>query len=227
MDSPADFRIPGRDRLFHSPSAGSSPAGTSPFCLLHTCSNAACLTSTRTSGPSSCAPDDPAIIRIVRMVRKQWHLQRHTFFFFSFTTTQTKKTHKFPCSMCHLYNFTQFSFVLNKKCPTRFTKNPSLRTTFFLSASILLAVLCNTELCLFLPPQVATGRGGAEFGLCQCVTLLTPTAAHTHTHTPHSEASVVLQLPSSTTRGRTRSSRGPKWTDSVAMREGLSWEMFT
>lgn len=194
MDSPVDFRIPGRDRLFRSPSAGWSPAGTSPFCLLHTCSNAACLTSTRTSGPSSCAPDDPAIARMVR---------KHT--------TQTKKTHRF-LPMCHLYNVTQLFFVLNKKCPTRFTKNPSLRTTFFLSASILLAVLSNTELCLFLPEQVGTGRG-AEFGLCQCVTLRTPTAAHTHTHTPHSAASVVLQLPSSTTQGRTRSSRGPKWTN--------------
>lgn len=79
MNPPADFRIPGRDRLFHSPSAGSSLAGTSPFCLLHTCSNAACLTSTRTSEPSSCAPGGPEIIRIGRMVRKQWHLQRRAF----------------------------------------------------------------------------------------------------------------------------------------------------
>lgn len=113
MDSPVDFRIPGRDRLFHSPSAGSSPAGTSPFCLLHTCSSAACLTSTRTSGPSSCAPDDPAIIRIVGMVRKQWHLQRHTFFFFSFTKTQTNKDSS-PRVTCKTLHLAQFSFVLDK-----------------------------------------------------------------------------------------------------------------
>lgn len=97
------------------------------------------------------------------------------------THSTDKKTHRF-LPMCHLYNFTQPSVVLNEKCSTRFTKNPSLRTTFFLSASILLAVLCNTELCLFLPAQV--GTGGVWTVSASHSSHPQPPAHTQHTHTP-------------------------------------------
>lgn len=84
-NSPVDFRTPGKDKLSHSPSGGFSPADTSPFCLLRTCNTAACLTSTRTSAPSSCVQGDPAFrwLKLIKHVCYSW--KRKTLFALSKT----------------------------------------------------------------------------------------------------------------------------------------------
>lgn len=56
---PADFHTPGKDMLSHSPSAGFSLAGMSPFYFLHICNTTTCLGSAQTSVPSSFVQHDP------------------------------------------------------------------------------------------------------------------------------------------------------------------------
>lgn len=109
-----------------------------------------------------------------------------------------------------LYNLYSTAFVLwgiPQKRLTLFTMNPSLKTTFFLSVSILFAVLLTTE--LFLPAQVFEVRVGF-FCPNECVTLFTPTPTHTHTHTLLTQHLVnsILQFPPVITWGRTYSFRG-------------------
>lgn len=58
-NSPDDFRAPDKDKLAHSPWAGSSRADTSPSDLLHTWSRAVGQASAQTTEPSSCVQYDP------------------------------------------------------------------------------------------------------------------------------------------------------------------------
>lgn len=61
FNSPVDFHTPEKDKLAHSPSAGSSLADSSPSSLHRICNRAACLASAQTNEPSSCVQGDPGV----------------------------------------------------------------------------------------------------------------------------------------------------------------------
>lgn len=153
-NSPADFRTPDKEKLARSPSAGPSRADWSPFYLLHICNTAAGWGSAQTSGPSSCVQCDPVSTPPDRIKH-----ETHSFIF--------QRLYLPP----HIPHWPEWIWL------TLFTRNPSLKTVFSLSASMLFGVISANELCVLLTAQVwITVKG--SFCVIKCVRLLTPTQTH-------------------------------------------------